>query len=512
LSSVFLTPNDILDALLKITPKYYSPDGIPGYFLKKFASWLVYPITVIFNLSLSSSTLPSDWKHAIVTPLFKGKGSRNDISNYRPISCTSVTGKLLESLVKQRLLFHFLSNDMLSKSQFGFLPGRSTTSNLLYTDFLIHNEISNGNTVDLILFDISKAFDSVPHSSLLFKLSNVFGITGKLHSWLKAFLTDRTQAVKLPPGIISSSVPVTSGVIQGSVLGPILYCAYTNDIIQCFTYGKAILYADDLKVVFPIDRLKPNESYTLIINDLKKLSAWSMDTGLKFNFKKCTVLHYGYNNPNFAYTLDNYTLPVSDSASDLGILRTSNLSYDTHCSNIIRKANSTCAYILRTFATRNSTFLTRVFVAYVRPILEYACQVWSPCTVDTINRIEHVQRLYTKRIRSIAHLSYDNRLKFLGLCRLETRRLFLDLLFMYKLKLNSTHLALHDFSVTESQLHANRFKSVITHSHIAYYFYIARTVRLWNFVFAHTDTARNVAHFRWLLHKVNFAPFLRGRI
>ena len=142
LSSVHLSPNDILSALLTVKPKFNSPDGIPGYFLKTFAPLLlVHPLTVIFNSSLSTASLPLDWKHATVTPLYKGKGPTNDVANYRPISCTSVTGKVLESLVKTRLLSHFMANSLLSNDQFGFLPGRSTTSNLLYTDHLIHTEI-----------------------------------------------------------------------------------------------------------------------------------------------------------------------------------------------------------------------------------------------------------------------------------------------------------------------------------------------------------------------------------
>ena len=202
---------------------------------------------------------------------------------------------------------------------------------------------------------------------------------------------------------------------------------------------------------------------------------------------------------------------AADSASDLGILRTTNLSYDQHCANLIRRANSTCAYILRTFASRNSTFLTRIFVAYVRPILEYACQLWSPCTIDFINRIEHVQRLFTKRIRSIASLSYNERLNYLGLSRLETRRLYLDLLFLYKLKHNSVHLSLSDFCVNESRLHANRLISLVSHSRSTFHFYTTRTIRLWNSVLPAIATARNVAHFRRLMQNVNFEPFLRGR-
>ena len=196
------------------------------------------------------SQLPADWKHAVVSPIFKGKGSPNDVTNYRPISCTSVTGKTLESLINSCLLKHFLSNSLLSSSQFGFLPSRSTTSNLLYTDHLIRKELAFGNSVDLIFFDITKAFNTVSHQNLLFKLRTKFGIVGQLHSWLRSFLYNRSQAVKVSTSRLSSTTPVSSGVIQGAPLGPILFSVYINDIVDCFHYFKPVLYADDLKVVF----------------------------------------------------------------------------------------------------------------------------------------------------------------------------------------------------------------------------------------------------------------------
>ena len=511
LSSVHLSPNDILSALLTVKPKFNSPDGIPGYYLKTFAPLLVHPLTVIFNSSLSTASLPLDWKHTTVTPLYKGKGPTNDVANYRPISCTSVTGKVFESLVKTRLLSHFMANSLLSNDQFGFLPGRSTTSNLLYTDHLIHTEIHKGNAVDVILFDISKAFDTVPHASLLNKLTSNFGIAGKLHSWIKAFLTNRTQSVKIY-NHVSGPTNVTSGVIQGSVLGPILYAAYTNDIVRCFTYGKPILYADDLKVIFPIDLSDIRKSYSFIMHDLNNLSSWSKATGLLFNFNKCIVLHYGNNNPNFEYALCDHVLSSADPANDLGVIRATNLIYDEHCTNIIRRANSTCAFILRNFASRNASFMSRIFVAYIRPLLEYASQLWSPSTIDFINRIERVQRMFTKRIRSISHMTYDEHLAHLNLHRLECRRLYLDMLFLGKLKYNIIHLSLHDFSVQNSTLHNYRFISLPSSNRKSFYFFTVRSVRLWNSMHHDVTSARNFCTFRRLLHNVNFVPYLRGRV
>ena len=117
--------------------------------------------------------------------------------------------------------------------------------------------------------------------------------------------------------------------IQGSVLGPILYAAYTNDIVRCFTYGKPMLYADDLKVIFPIDLSDKRKSYSLIMHNLNNLSSCSKVTELLFNFNKCIVLHYGNNNPNFEYTLCDHVLSSVDSANDLGVIRATNLIYDT---------------------------------------------------------------------------------------------------------------------------------------------------------------------------------------
>ena len=160
--------------------------------------------------------------------------------------------------------------------------------------------------------------------------------------------------------------------IQGSVLGPILCAAYTNDIVRCFTYGKPILYTDDLKVIFPIDLSEICKPYSFIKHDLNNFSSWSKATGLFFNFNKCIVLHYGNYNHNFKYTLCDHVLSSADSANDLGVIRATNLLYNEHCTNIIRRANFMCAFILRNSAVHKALFMSRIFVAYIRPLLEYA--------------------------------------------------------------------------------------------------------------------------------------------
>ena len=277
------------------------------------------PLTTIFKLSISMSQLPTDWKHAVVSPIFKGKGFPYDVANYRPISCASVTSKTLESLINSCLLKHFLSNSLLFSFLFGFLPSRST-SKLLCTDYLIQRELTSGNSVDLILFDITKAFDTVPYQNFLFKQRNKFGIVGQLHSWLRLFLYNRSHAVKVSTSCLSSTTLVTIGVIQGALFGPILFSAYINDIVDCFHYGKPVLYADDLKVVFSINSLHPNYSYALIKRDLHNLCLWASNDGLQFNYNKYALFHYGQNNPLFTYTLGSHIISAVQSVTDLLIL------------------------------------------------------------------------------------------------------------------------------------------------------------------------------------------------
>ena len=174
---------------------------------------------------------------------------------------------------------------------------------------------------------------------------------------------------------------------MGSVFGPLLYAAYTDDIIRYFSYdiiryfsySRPILYADDLKVIFPIDPSDFPKSFSLIMNDFNTLSAWSEFNGLRFNFVKCAVLHFGAKNPNFVYDVNNYVLPSSESVQDLSVTRNTKLTYKEHCVNIIRRANCTCSHILCTFASWNSSFMVKIFIAYVRPLLKYASLVTFQC-------------------------------------------------------------------------------------------------------------------------------------
>ena len=240
------------------------------------------------------------------------------------------------------------------------------------------------------------------------------------------------------------------------------------------------------------------------------LSAWSEFNDLQFNFAKCAVLHFGAKNSNFEYNVNNHVLPSSESVQDLGVTRNTKLTYEEHCVNIIRCANCTSSHILRTFASRNSYFMVKISIVYVRPILKCASQVWFPSNVYLINRVERVQRLFTKRIRPVAHLPYSEHLNKLGLQRLESRRLYLDVLFLAKLKFNYFYLTLNDFDVRVTNLHNNRFISLPSYSRVTYYFYTVRKIHLWNSLHNNVTAARTIYVLCRLLSNINFIPYLQG--
>ena len=388
------------------------PDNLHPRLLKELATVLSNPFCIIFRKSIDTGKLPIKWKDAHVTSVFKS-GDKSLPKNYRPISLTSIACKCLERLVRDAITVHMETNNLFTKHQHGFMRKRSCVTQLLESIEKWIEMIEQGYSVDVVYLDFQKAFDTVPHQRLMSKIYN-YGIRGNVFNWIEDFLKSRRQRVVLN-SYKSEWSNVLSGVPQGSVLGPLLFVLFINDLPSVVnSYNK--IFADDTKIFAGIKY----ENDTLSLqDDLYNLHNWSNKWQLNFNIGKCKLLHIGKKNTEEIYVMhQNNILKSIDSVivqPDLGILMDKSLDFSDHIFSIVLKANKILATIKRSIKYITITTFNLLYKSLVRPHLEYCNAVWSPPFIKDIKMIEAVQRRATKLVPALSSLSYSDRLKKLHL-------------------------------------------------------------------------------------------------
>jgi hypothetical protein len=340
----------------------------------------------------------------------------------------------MERLVRDALMKYFDQNNLLSDNQYGFIPGRSCTLQLLVCIERWSKDIEDGLPVDVVYTDLGKAFDTVSHRKLGHKLSSI-GVKGNILEWIMEFLAGRRQKVRIEDSY-SDWENVKSGVPQGSVLGPILFLVYINDLPKVLTKELLMLFADDAKLE---KTLAAPEDHIILQDNLNKMTDWTKAWSLEMNTSKCKVLHLSrmqQENVN-NYTMNCETGPVVlqdvPYEKDLGVYVDQKLTFEKHISNSSTTANRILGVVRRNFRHINQENFVTLYKSMVRPHMEYSSVVWSPHLAKDQKLLENVQRRATKLSFKNKSLDYEGRLRNLGLPTLQYRRSRADMIQVFKI-------------------------------------------------------------------------------
>ena len=370
---------------------------------------------------------------ARITPIPKGT-NKSLSSGYRPISVLPIVSKLIERHVKAVVEDYLKDNSPISLRQWGFMSNRSTVSALIKVIEDWSSALDKGYEVCVVFFDVSKAFDTVPHSLLIAKL-NELGLDPYLLQWIKSYLTDRTQCVCVD-GVTSPSLPVASGVPQGSVLGPLLFITYINNVAAVISPNSDVnMFADDIALYRVI---KTTADYNHLQQDIDSISACIQQKDLRFNTNKCKTMFISKKKskslPPPQLTLDGTILKRVKCYKYLGITLTSDLSWTPHIANCCNKTRRLIGLLYRRFQQNSCpTTLLRLYCSFIRPHLEYASIVWNPCQKGDIAKLENVQKFALRVCLKSWDMSYDDLLSNSKLSSLRKRRLLASLCHLYKI-------------------------------------------------------------------------------
>lgn len=393
---------------------------------------------------------------------------------------------------------HLDAHNILTDCQHGFRARRSCeTQNLT----LLHELASKLNSriqTDMVVLDFSKAFDRVPHQRLLKKVHH-YGIRGNTHSWIRSFLHQRTQQVRVE-GRSSDTVPVVSGVPQGSVLGPLLFLLFINDLPDNLV-SKTRLFADDCIVY---RHITSDHDQAILQEDLNRLADWEKKWGMEFHPQKCSFLRVTRaKTPRvYKYQLKGIFLTEETSTKYLGVDFQANLSWKDHISRVSKKANNMLGFLRRNLKSANQATKTNAYVTMVRSNLEYCSSTWNPYQQDHIKQLEMVQRRAARFTLNRYHntSSVTSMLDHLGWESLESRRTKNQLTIMYKIVHNLVDIPASPYLTlmksTTRSAHSYKFQAYSASTDTFKYSFFPRTVRIWNQLPASIAEAPSLVSFK----------------
>ena len=477
------------------------PDGMSSKFLVDYAEYLSYPLTKIFNTSMATGQVPQGWREANVTPIYKNKGSKSSAENYRPISLTSIPCKIMEGIIRDRLVNYLAVHKLIKNTQHGFVSNRSVTTNLLEFLEKMTKIQDEGDPLDIIYLDFAKAFDKVPHIRLINKMRSM-GISGNILAWIEAWLRNRRQRTVLN-GACSDWSDVFSGVPQGSVLGPLLFIIFINDIDACAENISAILkFADDTKVG---NRVATHEEHQSLQRCLNNLVSWAEKWCMSFNLEKCKVLHVGRNNLHLQYSMNGTPLAVTDKERDIGVIISNTLKPSLQCSEAARRANGVLTQISRAFLYRDKHTFLNLYKQFVRCHMEFAIPAWAPWSAGDIETLERVQRRAVNMISGLLGRTYEDKLMELGIDSLLQRRKKFDMVQTYKIinGLDKVEMSTwfrvvgqSETRLTRNTVYEKNIIATVSRTETRKHFFSNRVVRTWNALPTDLKQSRTVAIFK----------------
>jgi hypothetical protein len=410
---------------------------IPSIVYKRASHALAPPIALLFNKSIECHTFPDILKKARVTPVHKG-GNPADINNYRPISNLPILSKIFEKIIYKQLYSYLVKFDILSPCQFGFRSQKSTNDAIISLLDIIYSALDKNEFPIGLFIDLRKAFDTVNHNYLLLKLQH-YGIRGLALDYIRSYLSDRHQYVTIND-TTSSTLPITVGVPQGSILGPLLFLIYINDLPNVSNILKPILFADDTTLIY--SNLNPHTLNNVVNNELKKVHLWMSTNKLTLNIEKTYYILFGSKSSNaIQLQIDNINISNKDDGKFLGLFLDKRLNFSTHIQHITKKVSKTVGILSKIrYYVPNSALLS-LYYALIYPYLNYGICAWGSTTANHLKPIITQQKSAIRIITNSAFRQHSAPLfKSLNLLNINSLHTFSCVNYIYKtLFLNANH-------------------------------------------------------------------------